>query len=341
MNTRILKSQGGVKVLPISRWQLEIAGKYFAQPIVRHTEPLTGTLWKRELAEAALERLDAIGQWRNEFQISFGQLGTYINNCVFRNRRVLELGCGLSLRQTLASAFRGEWIALDHNSKLIQAAHAKHPKGSSLLGSAYQLPLRDNSVATVFSHNFFDVIFDPEETLKEAMRVLVPGGFILHLLDIIACDTQIERQMLARGFGTVKEQGSLLSFLGAPKTTDELRLLPCSSNSGRAETRKQPLLTYSLLSMAQVLKALQTFPQITRVENGVVASMTKRDKGAVPDFLINNASKLRWIFREDCGSFQNVIAENFFAARSLLTRLGLARGLEIYVADFILAQKAA
>jgi len=65
-------------------------------------------------------------------------------------------------------------------SKYENVCHVGLPHIGSVdvIGDAMHLPLKDNSVDTMFSSGVFEHISDPELAMKEALRVLKPGGMI-------------------------------------------------------------------------------------------------------------------------------------------------------------------
>jgi ubiquinone/menaquinone biosynthesis C-methylase UbiE len=104
------------------------------------------------------------------------------------SKNILEIGCGngvvLSL---LASNFSSSHIiGLDMDPVMCEASRARKLKNVSVIqGSATEIPLEDHSVDTVvfcstlhevYSHGGYECLV---ETLKNAYRVLIPGGNII------------------------------------------------------------------------------------------------------------------------------------------------------------------
>jgi SAM-dependent methyltransferase len=93
--------------------------------------------------------------------------------------RVLDLGCGegRSLRMFPSeSSFR---VGVDPTRTLIQQASEQDPAGSYVLGTAEALPFRDETFDLVMA---ILVLVDVEgfsEAIKEAARILQPGGHLL------------------------------------------------------------------------------------------------------------------------------------------------------------------
>ncbi len=101
-------------------------------------------------------------------------------------RRLLDLGCGpggsaFVLADLLPST---EVVALDIAPKMVQRARghqrarwaAQGDRVGLLVADATHLPLRDGAVDAVTGHSFLYLVPDPLAVLREARRVLAPGG---------------------------------------------------------------------------------------------------------------------------------------------------------------------
>ncbi len=97
--------------------------------------------------------------------------------------RVLEIGAGSGLNLRFYGAQVQRLYALDPSSRLLQMARKKQPAAGFpvqlLQSSAEHIPLDSGSVDTVVSTWTLCSIPDVARALREARRVLKPGGLLL------------------------------------------------------------------------------------------------------------------------------------------------------------------
>ena len=87
--------------------------------------------------------------------------------------RMLEIGCGAKLKALLVGDLLVEHIGLDHEGTL-------HDKSKiDLFGTAYAIPAENASFDCILSTAVLEHLEDPSRGLKEAFRVLKPGGYVL------------------------------------------------------------------------------------------------------------------------------------------------------------------
>lgn len=88
--------------------------------------------------------------------------------------RMLEIGCGAKLKALLVGDLLAEHIGLDHEGTL-------HDKSKiDLLGTAYDIPAENASFDCILSTAVLEHLEEPGRALKEAFRVLRPGGHVLY-----------------------------------------------------------------------------------------------------------------------------------------------------------------
>ncbi len=102
-------------------------------------------------------------------------------------KSVLDIGCGTGGKSAYLASLDNNVIGIDINPHSI--AHAKrlikkhHPhvfnKVDFKVDNAYALSLPDNSVDIIFMDDVWEHIDKPSRALKEAIRVVKPGGYIL------------------------------------------------------------------------------------------------------------------------------------------------------------------
>ncbi len=91
-------------------------------------------------------------------------------------RATLEIGCGEG-RVTRDLKARGHDVtSIDASPTLLDAPREADPKGEYLLADAAALPLADGSFDLVVAHNSLMDVDDMPTAVREAARVLEPGG---------------------------------------------------------------------------------------------------------------------------------------------------------------------
>jgi ubiquinone/menaquinone biosynthesis C-methylase UbiE len=130
-----------------------------------------------------LHGYDADEQQRLVAQAAYWRDKVIVPNLAYRaNERLLEIGCGVgAVLRVLAEQFRGVRVAgIDVAPAQIEFARA-HLAGFDAdlrVGDAARLPWPDASFDHVFAMWFLEHLRDAAPVLREAHRVLAPGGTI-------------------------------------------------------------------------------------------------------------------------------------------------------------------
>jgi len=95
-----------------------------------------------------------------------------------RGRRTLEIGCGEG-RVTRDLAARGHSVvAIDAASTLVRHATDEDCVSAYAVAAGAALPFRDRAFDIVVAYNALQVVHDLRGTIREAARVLDPGGYL-------------------------------------------------------------------------------------------------------------------------------------------------------------------
>jgi ubiquinone/menaquinone biosynthesis C-methylase UbiE len=92
--------------------------------------------------------------------------------------KLLDIGCGEKPYEEMARPFVKEHIGLDHAGTLHKGTRVE------LWGTAYQIPLEDNSVDTVLCTDVLEHLEEPAEAVAEAFRVLKPGRHAIYTVPL-------------------------------------------------------------------------------------------------------------------------------------------------------------
>jgi len=144
----------------------------------RTAQRLELNFWRRWTALAPYRDLDIPAYWSSELA-RYGQTG----EC-FRDRRVLDVGCGpFGLIHYADHA--AERICIDPLlPQYRRTLPGRTPDGTQLsicaMGEA--LPLAEGSIDIAICHNALDHMLDPGAALEEISRVLRPGGRALLMI---------------------------------------------------------------------------------------------------------------------------------------------------------------
>lgn len=95
--------------------------------------------------------------------------------------RSLELGCGTAHWVALLRSLGHDAAGIDPSRGMLRKAIGKVPVGCIALARAEQLPFRGASFERVYAMNAVHHFGDPRQALREARRVLRPGGTVLSI----------------------------------------------------------------------------------------------------------------------------------------------------------------
>ena len=93
--------------------------------------------------------------------------------------RLLDIGCGAKPYEADFAPYVDEYVGLEHADATHGTDHA------DLIGSAYEIPARDCSFDTVLSTAVLEHLEEPAGALREARRVLRPGGLAIYIAPFI------------------------------------------------------------------------------------------------------------------------------------------------------------
>jgi SAM-dependent methyltransferase len=96
--------------------------------------------------------------------------------------RLLDVGCGAGLALRYAADRGAEAAGLDASAAMVAHARRRVPGAQVVQGDIEELPFADGRFDVVTGFNSFQYATSPGHALREAARVLAPGGRILVLV---------------------------------------------------------------------------------------------------------------------------------------------------------------
>jgi SAM-dependent methyltransferase len=142
-----------------------------------------------ELDLPTLQRLIDRLEHRAQYPVFTDLLDRYVTETgLARAGRILEIGCGTGAvlrRITQVHGFSGEALGIDHCKAFIDVAREEakqaglSPRLRFEVGDAHKLELAPASFDVVLLHTVLSHVTDPGRVLKEASRVVRPGGTVV------------------------------------------------------------------------------------------------------------------------------------------------------------------
>ena len=93
--------------------------------------------------------------------------------------RLIDIGCGEKPYEALLSEFVTEHIGVDHEATLHETSRI------DLFGSAYEIPDETGAFDSAICTAVLEHLEEPEQALRECMRVLRPGGVAIYSVPFI------------------------------------------------------------------------------------------------------------------------------------------------------------
>jgi len=93
-----------------------------------------------------------------------------------RDLRILDVGCGTGVNQEFLRAY-GRVAGLDNAEEALRRC-TRNGFGDVLMGDLLRLPFRDASFDLVVAMDVIEHVDEDEAVLKEALRILKPGGLL-------------------------------------------------------------------------------------------------------------------------------------------------------------------
>lgn len=198
-------------------------------------------------------------------------------------RRVLDLGCGQGhTSRMLAEQFPGAAVTgLEYDHALVAYASSNAPATVRFeQGNAASLPYEDASFDFVFTRYLLVHLPDPDATIREMLRVVRPGGFVMAYepdctvtvsyppYDGLATSIYLWQKLFARPY-MGRELNHRFRQCGARNLTTGgvTGVAPSGDGYGRIyrisfEALKEPAITKGLLTEAEFGSALESLRQL-------------------------------------------------------------------------------
>ncbi|MBR1497251.1 MAG: class I SAM-dependent methyltransferase [Oscillospiraceae bacterium] len=102
---------------------------------------------------------------------------------MFRGKQVLDMGCGAGGKSLYYASLGAEHVTgveivahYEAEANALAKELGLSDRFSFVRASAFELPFADGSFDTIIMNDFFEHVSEPERALREAVRLLRPGG---------------------------------------------------------------------------------------------------------------------------------------------------------------------
>ena len=192
---------------------------------------LKGVLGRRQTKSQEFFE-SAAGQWDRLRQEMFGRSSQLQALPAFLDDRwtVGDLGCGTGQVAAALAPFVARVIAVDRSADMLQAARRRvreMPNVEVLRGDLESLPIADEELDAATLLLVLHHLPDPAAALREAARVLKPGGRLV-ISDMLPHDREDYRHQMGHVWLGLSED-QLRRLLGAAGLTD-VRLVPLAAD---------------------------------------------------------------------------------------------------------------
>jgi len=161
-------------------------------------------------------------------------------------RRVVEVGVGTGLIAAELIGRGWDVVGFDLSARMLETARER-TGGRVALGDAQALPVRDNSVGSVYYSHVLHLVSDVAATLAEAARIIEPAGRV-----VVVCRGERSRDDTpATLIAGVERQ------LSGPRTDIPERVVEAAAASGLTLAHRQLLAHHLRISPADIAANLE------------------------------------------------------------------------------------
>lgn len=97
---------------------------------------------------------------------------------VYAGGKLVDIGCGEKPYLEMLLPYLESYVGIDHEGTIHDTSYMDRE------GSAYQLPARDEEFDTVLCTEVLEHLEEPGEAVREAARVLAPGGYAIYTVPL-------------------------------------------------------------------------------------------------------------------------------------------------------------